>query len=374
MDSVEIMPMAASVVVRAAVVPNASSARTLLVRFWPVLSLLILLGAGTWLSTLIGDVAVQRTVIEALIKVVTVVGLYLFVGNSGVVSLGHVAFMAIAAYASAWQTCCEALKPITMSGLPAFLRDRTYDALPAGVAAVLLAGVAALLVGLVLMRLSGLAVSIATLAALFILKDVYSNWETVTMGTASIVGLPTYVTPWIALACAALAIVVAYLYQISSWGLALRATREDEVAAAASGIAIYWQRVIAFSLSGLLMGVAGVLHAHYLGTVSVDTFFLGLTFLTLAMLVVGGMRSLAGAVVGVIVISAIADVFRRFEAGVTIAGTPWALPAGTQELVLAAMMLLILIFRRDGLMGGRELKCPAFLWRKSATQQTSQLS
>jgi branched-chain amino acid transport system permease protein len=330
-----------------------------LVRRWfPVLALLVPLLLAVILSDQFGSLTLQRTVVEALIRIVVVVALYIFIGNSGIISFGHVTFMAIAAYATAWQTCCQMLKPITMSGLPPFLRDQSIPLLPAALTSMGLAGAAAFLSGLILMRLSGLAASISTLAVLFILNVVYSNWESVTMGTASIVGLPSYVTSWVALGCAALAIVVAYLYQISPWGLAIRATREDEVAASASGVSLYWTRLFAFTLSGFVMGLGGVLQAHYLGTVSINTFFLSLTFLTLAMLVVGGMRSLAGAVVGVVVVTGIIDIFRRVEAGVTIGGSEWSLPAGTQELVLAAVMLLILIFRKDGIMGGREIGLP----------------
>lgn len=338
--------------------PSESSPMRLLRLWFPVLALLVPLLVVVLLSDQFGSLTLQRTVIEALIRIVVVVGLYIFVGNSGIISFGHVTFMAIAAYATAWQTCCQMLKPITMSGLPSFLRDQTFPLLPAALTSIGLAGIVAFFSGLILMRLSGLAASISTLAVLFILNVVYSNWESVTMGTASIVGLPNYVTAWLALGCAALAIVVAYLYQISSRGLAIRATREDEVAAAAAGISLYWTRLFAFTLSGFVMGLGGVLQAHYLGTVSINTFFLNLTFLTLAMLVVGGMRSLAGAVVGVVVVTSIVDIFRRIEAGVTIGGSEWSLPAGTQELVLAAVMLLILIFRKDGIMGGREIALP----------------
>lgn len=331
----------------------------LLRQWFPVLALLVPLLVVVILSDQFGSLTLQRTVVEALIRIVVVVGLYIFVGNSGIISFGHATFMAIAAYATAWQTCCQMLKPITMSGLPPFLRDQSFPLLPAALASIGLAGAAAFVSGLILMRLSGLAASISTLAVLFILNVVYSNWESVTMGTASIVGLPNYVTVWLALGCAALAIIVAYFYQISSRGLAIRATREDEVAAAAAGISLYWTRLFAFTLSGFVMGLGGVLQAHYLGTVSINTFFLNLTFLTLAMLVVGGMRSLAGAVVGVVVVTGIVDIFRRIEAGVTIGSTQWSLPAGTQELVLAAVMLLILIFRKDGIMGGREIALPS---------------
>lgn len=338
----------------------------LLERSWPVLGLLLPLIVLVLVADLYGSISVQRTVVETLIKVVMVVGLYIFIGNSGIVSFGHSAFMAIAAYAMAWQTCCAALKPITMHGLPPFLRDQTLPLLPAAAAAVVLAALVAFLVGLVLMRLSGLAASISTLAVLFILNVLYSNWDSVTMGASSIVGLPVFVTPWVALAAAGGVMVLAYLFQVSRWGLALRATREDDVAAQAVGLSLYTARLIAFTLSGAVLGLAGVLYAHFLGTISVDTFFLNMTFISLAMLVVGGMHSLAGAVVGVVVISGVVDGFRRLEAGVTMGDMTLALPAGTQELILALVMLLVLAFRREGLMGDRELRWP---WRRQTIME-----
>jgi branched-chain amino acid transport system permease protein len=328
---------------------------------WPVLALVLPLLLLVVASEEFGSILMKRTVTDALIKVVLVVGLYIFIGNSGIVSFGHISFAGIAAYAVAWQTCCPMMKPITMRDLPSFLRDETYALFPAALVAIALAGVAALAIGLVLMRLSGLAASISTLAALFIFNAIYANWDTVTMGRASIVGVPTYVNSWVALGCAALAILVAYVYQTSSRGLAIRAARDDEVAAQSSGISLYWNRLLAFVISAMVVGMAGVLQAHFLGTVSINAFFLSLTFISLAMLVVGGMKSLAGAVIGVIVVSTIVDVFRRLEAGVTVGEASFTIPAGTQELVLAALMLLILIFRKDGLMGRREIGLPRFL-------------
>jgi branched-chain amino acid transport system permease protein len=335
-----------------------NAARAALESAWPVLALMLPLAAVALLVSYFADIYVQSVVVEALIKVVIVVGLYLFVGNSGIISFGHVTFMGIAAYIAAWATCCPGLKPITMPGLPEFLRTGDFPVLPTAAAAIVVAGLAAAGVGLILMRLSGLAASISTLAVLFIFHVLYSNWDSVTMGTSSIVGLPTVVTPGLAMTCATLAIVATYLFQVSRWGLALRASREDDVAAQAAGISLYGARLVAFTLSGFIEGMAGVLYAHFLGTVSVDTFFLNLTFITLAMLVVGGMFSLAGAVVGVVSLSIVIELFRQIESGVSVAGVAFSLPAGTQELVLAAFMLLVLIFRRDGLMGGREITWP----------------
>ena len=330
-----------------------------LIKYWfPVLALVVplLLLVGT--AEGLGSLAIERAVTEALIYVIIVVGLYVFIGNSGIISLGHVAFIGVAAYATAWQTCCAMLKPITMSGLPAFLREETYSVGLSAVTSMGLAGLVALVSGLILMRLSGIAASIATLSALFIFNVVYSNWDTVTMGTASVVGLPGYVTPWIALFGAVIAIVIAYVFQRSPRGLMLRASREDEVAARSVGGSLYWNRLLAFVISGVVAGLGGVLHAHYLGTVSVDTFFLKMTFLTLAMLVVGGTGSLAGAVIGVLVVHTTVDVFRRIEAGIPVGSVELSLPAGSQELILAAVMLLILVFRKEGLMGGKEVEMP----------------
>ena len=325
---------------------------------FPVIGLVVPLLIAVLLIAQFTPPSVHRVATEALIRLVFAVGLYIFVGNSGIVSFGHMAFCAIAAYATAWQTCCQMLKPITMSGLPAFLRDNTFPLLPAALTSIGLAGGVAFLSGLVLMRLTGLGASISTLALLFILNVVYSNWDSVTMGTSTIVGLPVYVTIWVALGCALVAVVIAYLYQTSRWGLMLRATREDEIAAAASGISLYWTRLFAFTLSGVVAGLGGVLFAHFTGTVSIGTFFLNQTFLIVAMLVIGGMQSLAGTVLGVAVISVVIDVFRRAEAGFQLGAMDVAFPPGSQELILAVIMLLILIFRKGGIMGGRELSLP----------------
>ncbi|MCC5989555.1 MAG: branched-chain amino acid ABC transporter permease [Pararhodobacter sp.] len=335
-----------------------SSVIACLEKAWPVLVLVLPLLVAVVLADLYGSVLLKRTVTDALIKIVIVVGLYIFIGNTGIVSFGHIGFAGIAAYFATWMTCCAMMKPITMTGLPDFLRLETYSLWSTALVSVAAAGLAALLIGLVLMRLSGLAASISTLAALFIFHAVYANWDNVTMGRASIVGIPTYVTLWVGLGGAFLAIIAAYLYQISSYGLAARAARDDEVAAQAAGISLYWNRLIAFVISGMVVGLGGVLQVHFMGTISVNAFYLNLTFLTLAMLVVGGMRSLAGAVVGVVVLSTIADVFRRLEAGVDLGATRLSTPTGTQEMFLAALMLLILIFRKDGLMGRRELRLP----------------
>ena len=227
---------------------------------------------------------------------------------------------------------------------------------PSAVAASSLAAVVALVIGIPIMRLSGIAAAIATLAVLGMFHTFYNNWSPWTMGAATLPGIPLYVNMWVALGWVVFAVFVAFIYQRSRYGLALRATREDEFGARAAGINIPRQRLIAFVLSAFFMGLGGVLQAHFLGSIAVKSFWLSLTFISLAMLIIGGQRSLTGAVVGASVISAITELLRLMENGIGIGEKTLSLPLGSQELGIALVMLLILIFRPSGLTGGRELR------------------
>ena len=128
-----------------------------------------------------------------------VAGLYIFVGNSGVISFGHIGFMCIGAYAAAWFTIPPMMKQVSLPGLPDFLIQTQLPIFVSAAFAGLLAALFALIVGRILMRLSGIAASIATFAMLAVINVVYSNWDSVTGGTGSIVGIPFYTGIWTAL-------------------------------------------------------------------------------------------------------------------------------------------------------------------------------
>ena len=151
---------------------------------------------------------------------------------------------------------------------------------------------------------------------------------------------------------ALLVIVAAFAYQRSRLGRQLRATREDPAAARAVGVSIYRQRLASFALSGFLAGFAGGLYIHFI-PINVDAVYLDLTFITLAMLVIGGTSSLWGAVVGALSVSALDSVLaenggrdRRSSAG------PIDVPAGSRIVVVSAVMALVLIVRPSGLPAG----------------------
>ena len=328
---------------------------------WPAASLILAVSAVAVAAWWYGDPMILRSVTEAFIYVTMVVGIYIFMGNSGVMTFGSIAFAAIGAYASAWQTCCPGMKAMLMTGLPDLLRYHTFPVSFAALSSAGLAAAVAAVVGLPIMRLSGIPASIGTLAFLAIVHSVYSNWGSVTLGTRSVVGLPLYVDVWVALGCAVASIIVAFAYQRSRFGIALRATREDEVAARACGIRVATQRLIAWTLSAVFIGLGGVLYGHFVGVLTVSSFYLELTFITLAMLVVGGTRSLAGAVVGVLAVSAFIEILRRFESGVHIGFISFKAPSGLQEVGLGIIMLIVLIARPRGLTNGREASWP--FWR-----------
>lgn len=333
-----------------------------------VTSLFKRMASSVWLSGLLallcavvylaGSVGIQASLTEALIYVTMVVGLSIFVSNSGVVSFGHVSFAMIGAYASAWQTCCTGMRGVFMPGLPEIVQGTDVPPVLALLLAALLACLVAGLVGVAIMRLSGAAASIALLSLLFVMSSIYQNWDSMTAGQSAIIGLPLFVNLWTALAGAVVAIVIAQLYATSRFGLRLRASREDEVAARASGVVVWRERLWSFILSGGVFGLGGALYGHFLGSLTVSMYWLDMTFLTLAMLVVGGMRSLSGAVAGTLLMVFMREVLRWMESGVTLGTASFKLPQGTQEIALALLLLVILIFRPDGIVGDREIGTP----------------
>ena len=320
----------------------------------PVVLILVLLAIAA-LTYQFGSRAFNRTVVEMFINIMVVAGLYIFVGNSGLLSFGHISFMCLGAYMTAWLTIPPVMKSITLKGLPVWL---LHTQLPMWVATPIsgvFAALFALIVGRVIMRLSGIAASIATFGLLGVVNNVYSNWDSVTGGQGSIVGIPPTVNAWVGWLGAAVAIVIAYLYSVSRSGLALRAARDEAVAASASGIDIVRERLIAFVVSAFVIGLAGALYAHFLSIVNPGSFYLRTTFITLSMLVVGGMYSLTGAVSGVVVISALIELFRNLEKGVGFGGLTIALPNGIQEIAIGIITIVILMFLPTGLSRNREL-------------------
>jgi len=294
---------------------------------------------------------------DTLVAVTIVVALYVFVGNSGVLSFGHVSFVALGAFASGIMTLQADVKPGVLPDLFPLLRDHTLGNAEGLALAAGLGGLYAFLVGLPLMRLSGLAAGIATFAVLGITHNVLTYWTKIGPGAGTLSLVPETTNLLQATLGALAVIAIAYAYQRSRLGRMLRASREDPAAAQAAGINVHRQRLWAFTLSGALSAFAGALYVHLLGTITAQQVYLDLTFLSLAMLVIGGVSSLWGAVLGALLINGFSSFLANAEDGV---GFPFHLdlPTGSRLVVIGAFMALVIILRPSGITGGRELRLP----------------
>ncbi len=316
------------------------------------LGLMVLLPVA--LVSLIGSPWLTGATMSSLILMVMVVGLYLFCGNSGVLAFGHVTFVAIGAYACGLLTVPAKVKPAIFPNLPSFLADISVPPHVGVLIGGVLAALAAAILFFPLRRLNAQALSIATLALLLIANIFFTNVRLSSSG-GSVFRVPLAATLWTVTPWLLGALVVALLFQSSRLGLRLRATREDEFAAESGGINIGGTRMAAFVLSAALMGAAGGLYALSIGSFSSADFYIDLTILLFAMMVVGGMRSLSGAIFGTAIISFASNFFSKLQNGVNVAGLPLDVPAGTANVAIALCMIGVLLFRNEGLLGDREL-------------------
>jgi branched-chain amino acid transport system permease protein len=293
--------------------------------------------------------------VNALVAVAVVVALYVFVGNSGVLSFGQISFVAVGAFAAGVMTVPVESKPSILPNVFSLLGEHSIGNAESLLLAAGVGGLYAFLVGIALMRLSGLAAGIATFAVLGVTYNILRNWEKIGPGPQTLTTVPETTDLWQATVGAIVVVAIAFCYQRSRLGRQLRATREDQAVAQAAGIDIHRQRLWAFALSGALSGFAGGLFVHAQGTLTTDDVYLNLTFLSLAMLVVGGVASLWGAVLGALLVSALDSFLLDAENGQISGFHPHG---GTRVVVVGAFMACVLIFLPQGLTGGREFRLP----------------
>lgn len=325
-----------------------------------LLSVLVIVGA---VIASLGPPSTDRVVVVALVNLIFVVALYLFVGNSGVMSFGHLSFAAIGAYSGALFAMSEDLKRNLIPDAPEVIIKVTLGTQPAVILAGVVAALVALAVVIPLSRISGLAAGIATVSLLISVRVVAGNWEAVTRGRKSLSGVPIATDRNVVLAWAVLLIFVAWTYQRSGWGKQLRASKSDEIAAVAAGISVPVQRSIAFVVSAFFTGVGGALVALFLGSVGPDIFYLDLTFLIIAMLVVGGVNTLSGAVIGTLGMSIVAEILRRIEGGDVVGLIDVPARPGIQRVVVGTLLVLVLLRRPQGVVADREISLTSLIGR-----------
>ncbi|MCK3780383.1 branched-chain amino acid ABC transporter ATP-binding protein/permease [Ensifer sesbaniae] len=297
----------------------------------------------------------ERLVTLYMINVIAVLGIGIYAGNSGIVSFGHVGFMAIGAYASGLLTLNPIIQKTALPHLPEWLVGIGMPFLPALVLALVVVALVAVLIGIPVARLGGSSASIATLGFLVIVHVVLVASTDFTRGSQTFFGIPRAVNLWVALPFAIAAVAVARLYRDSSAGLKLRASREDEIASAAVGVNVKLHRFFAWVLGALLAGAAGALLAHFLGAFSPKDFYFNLTFMLLAMLILGGITTVSGAVGGAAVIMLIVELLRKLEGGVDLGFLKLPTVFGLTDIGIGVAILVVMYRLQDGLFGVREL-------------------
>jgi branched-chain amino acid transport system permease protein len=289
-----------------------------------------------------------------LITAVAVIGLQVFSGNGGIISFGHAGFVALGAYVSSILTMPTAMKATVLPNIPAWVSGIQLSLVGALIATIVVVGVLALIVGAVIVRLTGYAAAIASLGVLVIVHAVLLGFPDITRGAQTFYGIAPLTTFPVALLAAVGAAVVGRIFRGSRAGLQLRAAREDELAANSFGVNVWLRRLQAWTLAAMLAALAGALLAHFITAFSPKQFYFTLTFSYIVMLIIGGPATVTGAIVGTGVVMALNEALRQLESGFAVGSVVIGPMFGATQLLLAVLMLLVMYFRRDGLVGLRE--------------------
>ncbi|MGH9365738.1 MAG: branched-chain amino acid ABC transporter permease [Thermoanaerobaculia bacterium] len=314
----------------------------------------LFLANGLLSGSLISGVSISPYTLRILclagINVILAVSLNLPNGFAGQFSLGHAGFMAIGAYASAFTTvtCGERIQA-AVSFLPAVGRDSVLLLVSLAVGA-LLAAVAGFFVGVPSLRLRGDYLAIVTLGFGEMIRVIILNIDAVggARGYSGIPKIANFFWIWL---FAAVSVAVVHRIVRSSFGRTLIAIREDEIAAEAMGVDTTRSKVTSFVVSAALTGIAGGLFGHYDMYINTNSFSFLKSFDMIIMIVIGGLGSITGSVLGAFVFIFLSEALRGL---------------GAYRVVLFALLLIVIMrVRPQGILGHREL--PELLrWRKSS--------
>ncbi len=313
-------------------------------------ALVVWLVNGLLTGTVIHGVAMApyplRIVTLAGINIILAVSLNLINGFTGQFSIGHAGFMAIGAYGAAWLSVEGG--PHIHTALAALREDvRQGVVLIAGLAfGALLAALGGLLVGVPSLRLRGDYLAIVTLGFGEIIRVFIINIEAIG-GARGYTGIPNLVGFGWVYFCAALTVLLVHNIINSSFGRTLLAVREDEIAAEAMGVDTTRAKVSSFVISSALAGVAGGLFAFYNMYLHTNSFTFMKSIEFIIMIVIGGLGSNLGALVGAVLYIALTEGLRAAEQ--------------YRMVVFSLLLVLIMIFRPQGLFGARDF---SFSFRK----------
>lgn len=301
---------------------------------------LLLLFAFPWFSS---NWAISLANVIA-ISIVATLGLNILSGCTGQISIGHAAFVAVGAYFSAVATSTYGLS--------------TWIALPLSG---LFTGIIGLFFGLPSLRIKGVYLALATIAAHFIIMFVINNWRGVTGGSygmqvpfATIGGISLSTDRsyyYVVMIVTIIMIVIAKNIMRGKFGRAFIAVRDNDLAAETMGISLFRYKLLSFFIATFFAGIAGALWAHYLGVVHPEQFTIWDSIWYLGMLIIGGMGSITGTIFGVIFLKVLGEYVTIFSQMVSAAFPAIAEQsfASIAQIVYGLVIILFLIFEPRGL-------------------------
>jgi branched-chain amino acid transport system permease protein len=282
-------------------------------------------------------------------------------GMCGILHLGPNAFITVGAYTSALLTMSVAEKEMSFIIVPLVwpLSVIQVPFIVSLLAAGFLATVFAFLISFPVFRVRGDYLAIVTLGFGEVIRVVCNAAQSLTNGPLGLKGLLPYTNLWWSWGLAVFTIVAVTKLVNSSYGRAMKAMREDETAARAMGIDPYRSLLLAFLVSAFFSGVAGGLLAHLITTISPTLFTFFLTFNLLIMIVVGGLGSTTGAVIGAALFAwggeALRIVEKPMDLGIfKIPGIP-----GMRMVIFSIILMAVILFARRGVMGRNEFSWDA---------------
>ncbi len=269
------------------------------------------------------DPYTMQILVNIGIGIILALGLNIITGLTGQLSLGHAAFMSVGAFAGALLTI--------KTGMPFYLNILLSGLITAAVAAA---------IGWPILRLTGDYLAICTLGFAEIVKVVFLNLDVTNKALGLTVPTPdtTMSMPLVVLIVVILVIIASAFIENSRFGRALKAIRDDEIAAESMGINIARYKVQSFAVSAFMAGIGGCLYGHFLGYINPSDFGFLKSIDMLSMIVLGGLGSIPGAVFGASLLSA-APEFLRFM-------------SQYRMLVYGALLVFLMVFRPNGMMGG----------------------
>lgn len=293
----------------------------------------------------------SRLLVFIAINIILATSLNLINGFTGQFSIGHAGFMAVGAYSSAYFTVTYGKEIESFFAFTGETIASSIVLLAAILIGACVAAIAGLLVGIPSLRLKGDYLAIVTLGFAEIIRIVILNIDAVGGATGyQVSGYANFF--WIGV-FAVITVVVIHNIVKSDTGRALISIREDELAAEAMGVNTTRYKVISFAIGSAFAGVAGVLFAHYNKFLSTNDFQFIKSFEIIIMIVIGGMGSMTGAILGAIIVTILPELL-RYLPDIQIGETTFRF-ADLRLVIFALILILTMILRPQGILGTKEI-------------------